>query len=180
MKVNLISLGCARTLVDSEVTLGGLEEEGYEIVGDLKKANIAIVNTCGFVEEAKMESIETILSLCELKKKGKLDAVVVLGCLAQRYGSQLQAEFKEADGIVGTNNYGDLARLLQPIRDKKEKVFEVKAKPRYLLGEDSPRHSLTPDHYAYIKISEGCINACSYCVIPKMRGPHRSRTIESV
>ena len=179
MKVNLVSLGCSRTLVDSEVALGGLAKEGYTIVRDLADAEIAIVNTCGFIEEAKTESIETILKLCQLKKKGKLAAVVVLGCLAQRYGPELQKEIKEADAIIGTNSYGELAKVLEPLR-KKEKVYEVKAKPRYLLDDETPRYSLTPGHYAYVKISEGCINACSYCVIPQMKGAHRSRSIESI
>ena len=179
MKVALVSLGCSRTLVDSEVALGGLKKEGYTIVKDASKADIAIVNTCGFIEEAKAESIETILELCEMKKKGRLSAVVVLGCLAQRHGAEIQKEMAEVDAIVGTNNYGDLAAVLAPLK-KKEKVFEVKAKHRYLLDESTPRYTLTPDHYAYVKISEGCINACSYCVIPRMKGPHRSRSIESI
>ncbi|MGH7197897.1 MAG: 30S ribosomal protein S12 methylthiotransferase RimO [Candidatus Omnitrophota bacterium] len=179
MKIGLVSLGCARTLVDSEAALGGLKNEGYEIVRDVRRADVAIVNTCGFIEEAKRESIETILELCALKKKGRLSAVVVLGCLAQRFGPEIREEISEVDGIVGTDNYGDLAAVLAPLRDKK-KVFEVKAKPRYLVDENTPRYSLTPAHTAYVKISEGCINACSYCVIPKMKGPHRSRTVESV
>src|SRR3989338_2797425 len=180
MKVGLISLGCSRTLVDSEVALGSLKKEGYQIVQDIESADIAVVNTCGFIEEAKRESIETILRLCELKKKGKLSAVVVLGCLAQRFGPELQKELKAVDGIIGTDHYGDLAEVLKPLKEKKEKIYEVKAKPRYLLDEDTPRVTLTPEHYAYVKISEGCINACSYCVIPKMKGPHRSRPIESI
>lgn len=179
MKIGLVSLGCARTLVDSEAALGGLKKEGYEIVRDVRRADIAIVNTCGFIEEAKRESIDTILELCELKKKGRLSAVVVLGCLAQRFGPEIRDEISEVDAIVGTNNYGDLAAVLEPLRNKK-KVFEVKAKPHYLVDENTPRYSLTPEHFAYVKISEGCINACSYCVIPKMKGPHRSRTVESV
>lgn len=167
--------------MDSEVALGGLAAQGYEVVSDVKQADVAIVNTCGFIEEAKVESIETILELCREKKKGRLGAVVVLGCLAQRYGKELGEELKEVDGIIGTNHYGDLARLLEPLKNKKKaRVFEVREKPRYLLDEHSPRHSLTPPHLAYVKISEGCINACSYCVIPRMKGPHRSRTIDSV
>lgn len=180
MKVSLVSLGCSRTLVDSEVALGSLKKEGYEIVRDVADADIAVVNTCGFIEEAKTESVETILELCELKKRGRLSAVVVLGCLAQRYGADLQKELGEVDGIVGTNNFGDLADVLRPIREKKGKVFQVTPKPRYLLDEHSPRERLTPGHLAYIKISEGCLNACSYCVIPQMKGAHRSRTIGSV
>ncbi len=118
LKVNLVSLGCARTLVDSEVALGGLAEAGYSIVRDLNRADVAIVNTCGFIEEAKAESIEAILSLCELKKKGKLKAVVVLGCLAQRHGEELRKEIAEVDAIVGTNNYGDIAKVLAPLAAK--------------------------------------------------------------
>lgn len=179
MKVNLVSLGCARTLVDSEVALGGLAKDGWTIVKDLKNADVAIVNTCGFIEEAKTESIDTILRLCEMKKKGKLSAVVVLGCLSQRFGPELQKEIAEVDAIVGTNNYGDLAAVLSPLK-KKMSVYEVQAKPYYLLDENTPRYTLTPAHYAYVKISEGCINACSYCAIPKMKGAHRSRSIESI
>lgn len=179
MKIALVSLGCSRTLVDSEVALGGLVQEGHTVVSDVRKADVAIVNTCGFIEEAKIESIETILKLCEMKKKGLLSGVVVLGCLAQRYGAELQSQIQEADAIIGTNNYGDLAKVLEPLKHKK-KVFRVEPKPHYLLDEKTPRYSLTPDYMAYVKISEGCINACTYCVIPKMKGPHRSRTIDSI
>ncbi len=179
MKVALVSLGCARTLVDSEVALGSLVAHGYSIVKDVKNADIAIVNTCGFIEEAKIESIETILGLCELKKKGKLEAVVVLGCLAQRYGPDLQKQIKEVDAIIGTNNFGDLAKVLEPIQ-KRKKVYRVEPRPYYLLDEKTPRYSLTPKYTSYVKISEGCLNACSYCVIPKMKGPHRSRSIDSI
>ena len=113
VKVGLVSLGCARTLVDSEVALGGLKKDGYQIVSDVQEADIAVVNTCGFIEEAKIESIETILKLCEMKKKGQLRAVVVLGCLAQRHGEELRKEFgNEVDGIIGTDSYADLARVL--------------------------------------------------------------------
>ena len=180
LSVGLLSLGCARTLVDSEVALGGLKKEGYRIVADASKADIAIVNTCGFIESAKVESIDAILRLCELKKKGRISAVVVLGCLAQRYGKELRQEIgDEVDAIIGTDSYEDLPRLLKPLHEKK-RVFEINGKPRYLLNENSPRVTLTPAHTAYVKISEGCINACSYCVIPMMKGPHRSRSIVSV
>lgn len=179
MKVALVSLGCSRTLVDSEVALGGLVREGYTVVPTVETADIAIVNTCGFIEEAKTESIDAILELCRLKKQGKLGAVVVLGCLAQRYGPELQKEIKEADAIVGTNNYADLAKVLEPLKTR-HKAYRVEPKPYYLLDENTPRFSLTPDYFAYVKISEGYINACSYCVIPKMKGAHRSRPVESI
>lgn len=181
MKVHLVSLGCARTLVDSEVALGSLKTQGHQIVQDLNRADVAVVNTCGFIQEAKMESIETILELCERKKKGKLRAVVVLGCLAQRHGEELKKELGgEVDGIIGTDSYGNIAELLKPLEKKHSPVYEIKAKPRYILDENTPRVYLTPAHYAYVKISEGCLNACSYCVIPKMKGPHRSRPVESI
>ncbi|MBI2095717.1 MAG: 30S ribosomal protein S12 methylthiotransferase RimO [Candidatus Omnitrophica bacterium] len=182
MKVGLISLGCARTLVDSEVALGSLKKAGWQIMPDVRQAEVAIVNTCGFVEDAKRESIETILRLCEEKKKGRLSAVVVLGCLAQTYGKELRKEIGELDGIIGADSFEDLPRLLGPLLEsrKRKKVFEVRGRPRYLLNEDSPRESLTPAHLAYVKISEGCLNACSYCVIPRMKGPHRSRPAESI
>ena len=152
LSVGLLSLGCARTLVDSEVALGSLKKEGYRIVADASKADIAIVNTCGFIESAKVESIDAILRLCELKKKGRLTAVVVLGCLAQRHGEELRKELGgEVDAIIGTDSYEDLPRLLKPLREKK-RVFEISAKPSYLLSEDSPRVTLTPEHYAYVKI----------------------------
>ena len=190
MKVALVSLGCSRTLVDSEVALGGLAGHGWTVVPDVEGADVAIVNTCGFIQEAKEESIETILRLCELKKKGKLGAVVVLGCLAQRYGKEIAEEIREADAVVGTNNYGDLAKILTtlkigtrraaPLHKPPQKIFRVDPKPYYLLDENTPRYSLTPDYFAYVKISEGCINACSYCVIPQMKGAHRSRPVESI
>jgi ribosomal protein S12 methylthiotransferase len=180
LKVAMVSLGCSRTLVDSEVALGGLQKDGYTVVEGLEDADIAIVNTCGFIEEAKLESVETILELCEMKKKGDLKAVVVLGCLAQQYPKELLKELGDVDGIIGTNNYGDLAKILKPIKEERKRILEVTPRPHFLLNEDSPRYRLTAPHTAYVKISEGCINACSYCVIPKMKGPHRSRTIESI
>ncbi len=179
MNVHLVSLGCARTLVDSEVALADLKKHGYRILAELSGADIAIVNTCGFIEEAKTESIDTILELCELKKRGALKAVVVLGCLAQRYPDAIKKELAEVDGVIGTNDFGRLAEVLEPIR-KKQKVFRVEPRPRYLLDENTERYSLTPSHYTYVKISEGCINACSYCVIPQMKGAHRSRSVESI
>lgn len=178
--IGLLSLGCARTLVDSEIVLGCLKKEGYKVSTKIGESNFAIVNTCGFIEDAKKESIETILELIELKKSQKLLGVVVLGCLPQRYGDELQKELPELDGVVGTNQYELLPRLVRDILEKHEKVFDYKATPRYLPGENTPRFGLTPPHYAYIKVSEGCTHACSYCVIPKMKGPHRSRSLQAI
>ncbi|OGW92409.1 MAG: ribosomal protein S12 methylthiotransferase RimO [Omnitrophica bacterium RIFCSPHIGHO2_02_FULL_63_14] len=176
LRIHLTSLGCARTLVDSEVALGGLAAGGWRVVDSVEGADVAVVNTCGFIDAAKAESIETILELCRLKTKGKLGAVVVLGCLAQRFGEEIRKELPEVDGIIGTDSYADLAKILEPLRN----IHRISARPTYLLDENTPRISLTQPHLAYIKISEGCINACSYCMIPKMKGPHRSRTVGSV
>jgi len=165
--------------VDSEVALANLSNAGYSIVNDAGQADIAVVNTCGFIEAAKAESIEAILELCELKKKGQLKAVVILGCLAQRYADELRREIPEVDAIIGTNHFGDLAQTLEPLKLRHETVVAVD-KPCTLLDEHTPRHLLTPPYTAYVKISEGCLHACTYCVIPKMKGPHRSRTIESI
>ena len=152
-RVGLINLGCARNLVDSQAILGRLKKSGHRIV-DMKQADIAIVNTCSFIEDAKRESIETILDLIDLKKKGKIKKIIVAGCLAQRYGKELAEEFKDVDAIVGTL---PLDRAAIP-----EQV------------------SLTPAHYAYVKICESCFNSCSFCAIPGIKGKFVSRTIESV
>jgi len=151
--VGVINLGCARNLVDSQVILGHLKRNGHHIV-DINQSDVAIVNTCAFIEEAKKESIDTIIDLLELKKQGKLKKVIVAGCLAQRYSDELMKEFKDIDAIVGAQQ---LDRETIP-----EQV------------------SLTPQHYAYVKICESCYNQCSFCIIPKIKGKFVSRTIESV
>lgn len=149
----MINLGCARNLVDSQVILGHLKRNGHHIV-DVEQSDTAIVNTCAFIEEAKQESIDTILDLLELKKQGKLKRVIVAGCLAQRYSKELIKEFKGIDAIIGAQK----------------------------LNQDfiPDQVSLTPDHFAYIKICESCYNKCSFCIIPKIKGKFTSRTIESV
>jgi ribosomal protein S12 methylthiotransferase len=152
-KVGVINLGCARNLVDSQNILGRLKKQGHRIV-EVEKADIAIVNTCSFIEEARKESIDTILDLVELKNQGKLKKVIVAGCLAQRYGKELVNELKGVDAFIGTPS---LSRDAQP--------------EQYLL---------TPQHFAYVKICESCFNACSFCAIPKIKGKFVSRTIESI
>ncbi len=152
-RVSLINLGCARNTVDSQVMLGNLKRQGHKIV-DLKHSDIAIVNTCAFVEEAKKESIDMIVELLEMKKQGKLKKVIVAGCLAERYSKELAAEFKNIDAIIGV-----------------QKLDQHKIQSQV---------SLTPKHFAYIKICESCYNRCSFCVIPKIKGKFVSRTIESV
>lgn len=179
MKVGLLSLGCARTLVDSEVALGELLRHGYEHADEVEHSDVAIVNTCAFTENAKKESIDAILRLADLKKRNQISALVIMGCLSQRYGPELAKEIAEADAIIGTGSYGELAKVLEPLR-RREKVFDVQPRPKFLLDRNSPRKRLTPRHTTYIKISEGCINACSYCAIPMMKGRHRSRPVEDI
>ena len=152
-KVGVVNLGCARNLVDAQMMLGRLKKNGHRIV-DTNQADVVIVNTCSFIEEARKESVDTILDLIELKKQGKIQKVIVAGCLAQRYGQDLAKEFKEVDAFVGTPT---LSR--QDIPDQLQ---------------------LTPKHFAYVKICESCFNACSFCAIPKIKGKFISRTIESV
>jgi ribosomal protein S12 methylthiotransferase len=166
-KVNIITLGCSKNMVDSEVLSGQLIANEIDTVHEngKKDHNIVIINTCGFIEKAKEESINTILDNVELKKKGKLDKVFVTGCLSERYKSNLEKEIPEVDAFFGTM---ELPLIL--------KKFEADYKGE-LIGE---RLLSTPQHYAYMKISEGCNRTCSFCAIPLMRGTHVSRTIESL
>ena len=166
-KVNIITLGCSKNLVDSEVLSGQLAAGNYDIVHENKRKdhNIVIVNTCGFIDKAKEESINTILQQVELKRRGKLDRVYVTGCLSERYKNNLEAEIPDVDAYFGT--------MEMPFLLKK---FDIDYRSE-LVGE---RFLSTPLHYAYLKISEGCNRTCSFCAIPLMRGKHISRTIESL
>ena len=166
-KVNIITLGCSKNMVDSEVLSGQLIANEIDVVHENKKSdhNIVVVNTCGFIEKAKEESINTILDQVELKKRGKLDKVYVTGCLSERYKQNLEAEIPEVDAFFGTM---ELPMIL--------KQFEADYKSE-LIGE---RLLATPQHYAYMKISEGCNRTCSFCAIPLMRGQHVSRTMEDL
>src|SRR3954469_14085926 len=166
-KVNIITLGCSKNMVDSEVLSGQLMANDIDVVHESGKKdhNIVIVNTCGFIEKAKEESINTILDQVSLKEKGKVDKVYVTGCLSQRYRDQLEKEIPEVDAWFGT--------LELPLILKK---FEADYKSE-LIGE---RLLATPQHYAYLKISEGCNRSCSFCAIPLMRGGHVSKTIEEI
>jgi len=166
-KVNIITLGCSKNMVDSEVLSGQLIANDIDVVHENAKKdhNIVIVNTCGFIDRAKEESINTILSQVELKRKGKLDKVYVTGCLSERYKQNLEDEIPEVDAYFGTM---ELPQIL--------KRFEADYKAE-LIGE---RLLATPSHYAYMKISEGCNRTCSFCAIPLMRGKHVSRPIEEL
>ena len=177
-KVGIISLGCPRNLVDSEVLIGVLEKEGFKIT-DIKEADIGIVNTCAFIDDAKKESIDMILELTELKKAKGLKNVVVAGCLSQRYGRSLLEELPEVDAFIGCNEILKVGNVLQSL-DKEKRLCEVSSNPSFIYNDSIPRIQITPPHYAYVKISEGCENRCSFCVIPSIKGEYRSRAIESI
>ena len=178
-KIYVLSLGCPRNLLDSEVLLGKLKQKGFYISENPEDSDVAIVNTCGFIEDAKKESIEYILRLVELKKAGKIKHLIVMGCLPQRYPNELVDEIKEIDGVFGTSEFTLIPDALERIASG-ERIKEIGSRPWYLYGHKESREILTPSHSVYVKIQEGCSNRCSYCVIPDLKGPRRSREISSV
>jgi ribosomal protein S12 methylthiotransferase len=176
-KVGMVSLGCPKNLVDSEVMLGILARQGYELTPHAEDADVLIVNTCSFIDPAKRESIDTILEMVEHKKSGTAQRLVVAGCLVERYRQEILAEIPEVDYVIGTN---ELERVLEACAaDGHRRTVEGPA-GAYLYHESTPRVLSTPPHTAYIKIAEGCDQPCSFCVIPQMRGRFRSRRLESV
>jgi len=178
-KVCLISLGCPKNLVDSEIMLGYLGKDRYEIVIDEKQAEIIIVNTCAFIKEAKEESVEAILEAAGQKATGRCRLLAVCGCLPQRYVAELARELSEVDLFFGTGEVPRIAQLLAEADQGKKPVIDV-GEPTFLYDHATPRAKSSPFYSAYVKISEGCINHCSYCVIPNLRGTLRSREIASV
>ena len=167
--------------MDSEVALGGLVKAGYTYQSQVAQADIAIVNTCGFTQDAKQESIDAILELAKLKKAQKIQTLVIMGCLSQRYGQELMDEIKEADIVLGSDQFQNLPDLLEKHHSERAgKQIQINPRPRFLLDQFSAKKTLTPKHFCYVKISEGCINACSYCAIPSMKGRHRSRAVEDI
>ncbi|MFA6321180.1 MAG: 30S ribosomal protein S12 methylthiotransferase RimO [Candidatus Omnitrophota bacterium] len=175
----IISLGCPRNQLDSEVIAGLLKENGFTIVDLSAGADVCVVNTCAFIRSAREESVEAILEAVELKKKGKVGCLVVCGCLPQLYKEKLALELEEADLVIGTSDFPKLPQLLDSMHKGGVRSV-VSSKPDYLYNEKSPRIIFTPDHYTYLKISEGCSNFCSYCIISRLRGAFRSRSIKSV
>ena len=167
--VCLVSLGCPKNLVDSEVMLGLLSNEGYAPTTDPSEAGVLIVNTCAFIQDATKEAIDTILHYAPYKKTGRCHTLVVSGCLPQRYGKDLEAEFPEVDLFVGTGQFQNLPALLTRRPQKKS----LTSKPSYLYDERSPRILSTPPFLAYLKIAEGCSRACTFCTVPKIRGPYQ-------
>lgn len=197
-KVGMISLGCAKNLVDAEIMLGGILGHGMEITSNAEEADVLIVNTCAFIDSAKEESVEAILEAHEARglKKRAGQKLIVSGCMAQRFSKELAAEMPEVDAFIGLDQVADAAAIIdqvfgrqpQPVipsattltDPKWEPLNLVTRKPVYIPDYDTPRFRLTPAHSAFTKIAEGCNHPCSFCVIPQMRGRHRSRTIESV
>ncbi len=177
-KIALASLGCSKNLMDSEQMMGLLEQAGYELMENEADAEILIVNTCTFIESAKMESIECILELAQYKNSGNCKYLIVTGCMAQRYKEQVLSEIPEVDAVVGTNDYHRIVEIIQDLKEKKTASLYCTDIP--LLCEDAPRHRTTPPYTAYLKIAEGCDNHCTYCVIPGIRGPYRSRKRENI
>ncbi len=173
----MISLGCPKNQVDAEQMLGVLAGSGFEITSEQNEADVIVVNTCGFIESAKEESIGAILDAAAMKQEGKCAKVIIAGCLAQRYRDELLKELPEADAVVGTAEIGRIGEICKRALSGKERLHEVSS-PAMVYG--LPRLSTTPGHYRYLKIAEGCSNRCSYCAIPIIRGNFKSRPYGSI
>src|SRR3984957_15033525 len=190
VKVGIISLGCAKNLVDAEIMLGGVLKQGMQITSDPEEADVLIVNTCAFIDSAKEESIEAILEAHEqrgLRKKAG-QRLIVSGCMAQRFSKDLVKEMPEVDAFIGLDQIAEAGEIIDRVMSQPTELTDEKWEPLnlvtrksvYIPDYDTPRFRLTPSHSAYVKIAEGCNHPCSFCVIPQMRGRHRSRTIASV
>lgn len=173
MNILFISLGCDKNLVDSEVMLGLLAEKGYQIIDDENQADVIVVNTCCFINDAKEESIQTILEMGNLRTEGQLKALVVTGCLAQRYKQEIMDEIPEVDAVLGTTAYDKIVETIEEILKNKGHLLELEDVDS-LPVVDSKRMVTTGGHFAYLKIAEGCDKHCTYCIIPKVRGNYRS------
>ncbi len=193
--VGMLSLGCPKTLVDSELILGQLDAHKYRMAPQIADCDIAFLNTCAFIEDSKKESIDRILELIELKKEGHIKALVVLGCLVQRYPDELMKQLKEVNVFLGTGEYGKIKEVTDQLAKElgfadvgEEKnisgeyfePFTSVGRPGFMYDSSHRRVALTPKHFRYIKVSEGCDHHCSFCTIPSFRGKHRSRPIEDI
>ncbi|MGN0984875.1 MAG: 30S ribosomal protein S12 methylthiotransferase RimO [Candidatus Enterenecus sp.] len=177
MKVAFISLGCAKNLVNTEQMMALCRKEGWTVTGDPEGADVAVLNTCGFIESAKSEAIDNILELGQLKAEGKLKKLLVAGCLTQRYTDDIRAELPEVDGMLGTGSYTDVVSAVEELMagEKAEHFGDIQR-----AYDDGERMVTTPPYTAYLKIAEGCSNGCAFCIIPKLRGRYRSRSMESL
>src|SRR5688500_19009303 len=205
MKFGMVSLGCPKNLVDSEVMLGLAQKQGHQLTREAGDAEVLIVNTCAFIDKAKQESIDAILEMAEHKKTGKCQTLVVTGCMAERYRDELRAEIPEIDAVLGTGEVPEIVAALsgpvfsgsagsasrnpayvQLLRANGEAIVsraqspEPRALPTYIYDADTPRLLATPRHYAYVKIAEGCDYKCAFCIIPTLRGHYRSRPTASI
>ena len=177
MKVAFISLGCAKNLVNTEQMMALCRKAGHTVTGDPEGADVAVLNTCGFIESAKSEAIANILELAQLKDEGKLKKLLVAGCLTQRYPDDIRVELPEVDGMLGTGSYTDVVTAVEELMagEKAEHFGNI-----HKTYEDGERMVTTPPYTGYLKIAEGCSNGCSFCIIPKLRGKYRSRSLESL
>jgi ribosomal protein S12 methylthiotransferase len=178
-KIYLETLGCSKNQVDSEIMLAILKEHNYILTTNKYESDVIVVNTCGFIESAKQESIDTILELSQLKEVGMCKVLVVTGCLSQRYSRELSEELPEVDAFIGTTNFKDIARIVNNLLKNKKKTIAL-GNVDDVVDYDLPRVLTTPSYSAYLKIAEGCDNHCTYCIIPKLRGKYRSRPIEKI
>src|SRR6188474_3051064 len=179
MKVGLVSLGCPKNLVDGEVMLGYAQQAGHEITADSQDADVIVVNTCAFIDNAKQESIDAILEMAQHKKDGQCRRLIVTGCMAERYRDELKKEIPEIDAVLGTGEVPEIVGAIggAPL------TFHRSApgtRPTYIYDATTPRLMATPRHYAYVKIAEGCDYKCAFCIIPTLRGKYRSRSHESI
>lgn len=188
LKVGIISLGCAKNLIDSEIMIGHLGRAGMAITSDPADADALIINTCSFIDMAKRESIESIYEMTDARAADDLrqrQKIIVSGCLSQRFAQELPDLMPEVDAFIGLDQLAEVPRIIQELVDGEGQDREngrnfVTRQPAFIPDYDTPRFRLTPSHFAYIKIAEGCNHPCSFCIIPKIRGRHRSRTVESV
>ena len=176
--IYFVSLGCPKNQVDTELMLGQVEAAGHALVQAPEDADVIVVNTCAFIDAAKEESVDTILEMAEFKKAGA-KKLVVTGCLAQRYSDELVADIPEIDHILGSADFPSISKVLKPSR-KKLPVVQVSSTPEYIYDHDAPRVRIGARHSAYVKIAEGCDRPCAFCIIPKLRGPQRSRGIDDI
>src|SRR5712671_6728688 len=182
-KVGMISLGCAKNLVDAEIMLGSVLQRGMEITSSADEADVLVVNTCAFIDSAKQESIDAILSAHQARGLNKRagQKLIVSGCMSQRFARELREEMPEVDAFIGLDEVKELGAIVERVLAKEDvDLGFADTRPTYVPDYDTPRFRLTPAHSVYVKIAEGCNHPCSFCVIPQMRGKHRSRTMESV
>ena len=185
-KIGMVSLGCAKNLVDAEIMLGGAAKDNFDLTREPDEADVLVINTCGFIDQAKEESIDTILEMHQRRLTARpAQKIIVSGCLAQRYHEELKREIPEVDAFIGLDQIAEFPRIVREVLDRPATEVAnpldlVTRQSRYIPDYDTPRFQLTPRHTVYVKIAEGCNHPCSFCVIPQMRGRHRSRTIGSV